>query len=199
MKSKKCITIGLTGGIASGKTTVSNKFTELGIPVIDADIIAREIVEPHSAGLKQLIETFGESILDGENLNRSKLRIMVFNDANKLKEINAILHPLIKKEIKRQVNAVKTHYCVVVIPLLCESSQYKWLDRTLVVDVSRETQIKRLLKRDSINIELAKKMLKAQCTRKQRLNIANDVINNQSTLLQLYDRIESLDRLYKNL
>lgn len=199
MKIKSCITIGLTGGIASGKSAASNKFADMGVTVIDADIIAREVVKPQSAGLQQLVNAFGQSILDGEKLNRSKLRTIVFNDSEKLKQINAILHPLIGHEIHKQVNAVKQHYCIVVIPLLCESSQYDWLDRILVVDVSKETQIKRLLKRDAITIELANKMLSSQCSRQQRLAIADDILNNEKDLEQLYQHIESLHLLYKSL
>lgn len=199
MKTHSCITIGLTGGIASGKSAASNQFADMGIPVIDADIIAREVVEPKSEGLKQLVTTFGQSILDGERLDRSKLRTIVFNDSEKLKQINAILHPLIAKEIMAQVNAVKQHYCIVVIPLLCESSRYDWLDRVLVIDVKKETQISRLLKRDSITLELANKMLDSQCSRNQRLAIANDVLNNEKDLKHLKQGIESLHLLYKSL
>ena len=199
MKTNSCITVGLTGGIASGKSAASNKFADMGIPVIDADIIARDIVEPQSEGLKQLVNAFGQSILDGEKLDRSKLRAIVFNDSDKLKQINAILHPLIGHEIRKQVNAVKQHYCIVVIPLLCESSQYDWLDRILVVDVNKETQMSRLLKRDSITPTLANKMLDSQCSRQQRLEIADDILNNEKDLKQLYQHIESLHLLYKSL
>ncbi len=199
MKSNSCITIGLTGGIASGKSAASDRFAKLGIPVIDADIIAREVVEPQSKGLKQLVKTFGQSILDDEKLDRSKLRTIVFNDSEKLKQINAILHPLIGDEIRKQVNAVKQDYCVVVIPLLCESSRYDWLDRVLVIDVSKETQMSRLLKRDAITSALADKMLDSQCSRQQRLKIADDVLNNEKDLEQLYQHIESLHLLYKSL
>ena len=171
----------------------------MGIPVIDADIIAREVVEPKSEGLKQLVNAFGQSILDGEELDRSKLRTIVFNDSEKLKQINTILHPLIGDEIRKQVNAVKQHYCIVVIPLLCESSQYGWLDRILVVDVSKDTQMSRLLKRDAITIELANKMLDSQCSRQQRLAIADDILNNEKGLEQLYQHIQSLHLLYKSL
>ena len=199
MKTQPCIAIGLTGGIASGKSAASNEFAEIGVPIIDADIIARKVVEPQSLGLKQLIEAFGKSILNGEKLNRAKLRTIVFNDSEKLKQINAILHPLIGQEIMAQVNAVKEHYCIVAIPLLCESSRYEWLDRVLVIDVSKEMQIKRLLKRDNITLELANKMLANQCSRKQRLLIADDVLNNEKDLKQLHQHIESLHLLYKSL
>ncbi len=199
MKTNSCITIGLTGGIASGKSAASDNFVKIGVPVIDADIIAREVVEPKSEGLKQLVNAFGQSILNGEELDRSKLRSIVFNDSEKLQQINAILHPLIGDEIRKQVNAVTQHYCVVVIPLLCESSQYGWLDRILVVDVSKKTQMNRLLKRDAITPKLAHKMLDSQCSRQQRLAIADDIINNEKDLEHLHQHIQSLHLLYKSL
>ncbi|HPI97044.1 MAG TPA: dephospho-CoA kinase [Gammaproteobacteria bacterium] len=201
MESKhNCFTVGLTGGIASGKSTVSDIFAELGCPIIDADIIAREVVEPKTEGLKQLVETFGTSILSSQNqLDRKKLRQIVFNDEEKRTQLNSTLHPLIGKEIANRVKQVKQSYCVVVIPLLCESSNYQWLDRILVVDVSEDTQIQRLTARDNITKELAVKMLASQCNRKQRLQIADDVINNEQDKSKLKDLIVTLDKLYKQL
>jgi len=196
----QCFTVGLTGGIASGKSTVSDIFAELGCPIIDADIIAREVVEPKTEGLKQLVETFGTSILSSQNqLDRKKLRQIVFNDEEKRTQLNSTLHPLIGKEIANRVKQVKQSYCVVVIPLLCESSNYQWLDRILVVDVSEDTQIQRLTARDNITKELAVKMLASQCNRKQRLQIADDVINNEQDKSKLKDLIVTLDKLYKQL
>jgi dephospho-CoA kinase len=190
--------VGLTGGIASGKTAVSDTFKSLGVDIIDADLIARDVVKTNSKGLNQLVETFGESILDKGKLNRAALRKIVFNDENKLNLINSILHPLIRKKIINQVLEVKNKYCIVVIPLLCESDDYGWLDRVLVVDVQPETQLTRLLKRDGITVELAKKMMSKQCSKEQRLSIADDVINNEQTLIQLKQKVLVLDKLYKN-
>jgi len=195
-----CKTIGLTGGIASGKSAVSQFFEELGCAVIDADIVAREVVEPNTKGLNQLVEEFGSGILKpNKQLDRSQLRQVVFNDEDKLKTLNSILHPLIQTTILERIKTVETQFCIIVIPLLCESSKYDWLDRILVVDVTSETQIKRLLKRDSINIELAHKMLSSQCTREQRLKIADDVINNEQTLDELKKQVGLLYSLYKKL
>lgn len=195
----KCFTIGLTGGIASGKSAVSHIFEELGCEVIDTDIEARSVVEPGSEGLDQLIRTFGESILDGSNsLNRAKLRNIVFQDPKKLSKLNAILHPLIQQAVIKKIESVKKSYCIIVIPLLCESNQYDWLDRVLVVDVKPKTQLTRLLKRDAITEELAINMMNSQCSRKQRLSIANDVINNEHTLTELKNHVVCLNRLYKS-
>ncbi|MFK8013762.1 MAG: dephospho-CoA kinase [Marinicellaceae bacterium] len=195
-----CFTIGLTGGIASGKSAVSRFFEELNCSVIDADIVAREVVEPGTDGLNLLKQTFGKNILTSSNtLDRLQLRKIVFNNAEKLSTLNSILHPLIQSSILAQVKNVKSHYCLIVIPLLCETSKYDWLDRILVVDVKTETQLERLLKRDNINQALANKMIESQCSREQRLKIADDVINNEQTLKELKKQVELLNRLYKNL
>lgn len=200
MNKPDCYTVGLTGGIASGKSAVSRIFETLDCPVIDADIIARDVVKPNSSGLNHLAETFGLRILNKQKqLDRAQLRNIVFNDENKLSILNSILHPLIQSSILENLKLIKSHYCVIVIPLLCESSRYDWLDRVLVVDVKPETQLQRLLQRDSISEELAIKMMGSQCTREQRLMIADDVINNEQSLSELEKQVKLLNRLYKNL
>jgi len=195
-----CYTIALTGGIASGKSAVSRFFEQLSVDVIDADVIARNVVKKNTQGLKLLVKAFGQEILheDG-SLNRSKLRQHVFNNSQQLKQLNAITHPLIYAEIKIQIQRVSKSYCILVIPLLCESSNYDWVDRVLVVDVKEETQRQRLVSRDSISEELAVKMLKSQCTRTQRLSLADDLINNESSLKSLEARVSNLHKLYKSL
>ena len=195
-----CYTIALTGGIASGKSAVSRFFEQLSVDVIDADVIARNVVKKNTQGLKLLVKAFGQEILheDG-SLNRSKLRQHVFNNSQQLKQLNAITHPLIYAEIKKQIQRVNKSYCMLVIPLLCESNNYDWVDRVLVVDVKEETQRQRLVSRDSISEELAVKMLKSQCTRTQRLSLADDLINNESSLKSLEARVSYLHKLYKSL
>lgn len=196
----KCFTIGLTGGIASGKSAASEFFEELGSEVIDTDIEARLVVEPGTTGLMQLVNKFGHTILSADDtLNRAKLRKIVFNDAEKLTALNSILHPLIQQSVVNKIQKTKSKYCIIVIPLLCESTHYDWLDRILVVDVKRQTQLKRLLARDSIDMDLATKMLQSQCSRKQRLSIANDVINNENSLVTLRKLVVKLNHLYKSL
>jgi len=198
--SSPCYTIGLTGGIASGKSAVSSVFEKLGCQVIDADIVAREVVEPNTEGLKALIKTFGEEILRSDlSLDRLKLRKLIFKSSENLKNINSILHPIINYTIKKQIQNVSESYVIVAIPLLCESSNYDWLNRVLVVDVKMETQLMRLLRRDGINEELALKMIDSQCTAVARLKIANDVINNEYDLKTLVKKVEVLNRLYKTL
>ncbi|MCF6288984.1 MAG: dephospho-CoA kinase [Proteobacteria bacterium] len=192
-----CYAIGLTGGIASGKTAVSDKFAELGCDVIDADVIARNVVKPATIGLSQVVKAFGKEIITSKNiLNRAKLKNIVFNDTEKLAQLNSILHPLIKQQIQQEVDKVSKSFCIVVIPLLCESDHYDWLDRTLVVDVKPTTQLARLLTRDNITQKLAEKMIHNQCSRAQRLTIADDVINNEQSLVELHNNVESLYSLY---
>ena len=199
MNNHSCFTIGLTGGIASGKSTVSDLFQELDRDVIDADVIAREVVEPGSTGLKQLIEIFGHEIISPDKtLDRKKLRNIVFNNNSLLTQLNDTLHPLIHKSIMSQIKTVRKNYCIVVIPLLCESSQYEWLDRILVVDISKQTQFERLEKRENITHKLAIKMIESQCSRKQRLDIADDVINNELSIDDLQCHVNILDTLYKS-
>ncbi|HFC31021.1 MAG TPA: dephospho-CoA kinase [Oceanospirillales bacterium] len=194
-----CYTIGLTGGIASGKSAVSEMFAQLACTVIDADVVAREVVEPGTDGLNQLVVQFGVSILNkDQRLDRKKLRKLVFNDKDKLASINAILHPLIQKSIFVKVRQVKAGVCIIVIPLLCEGNRYQWLDRVLVVDVKPEVQLQRLMQRDTITQALADKMLNSQCSRQQRLAIADDVIRNEETLQQLNSRVKMLYRMYKS-
>ena len=193
-----CYTVGLTGGIASGKSAVSQIFEQLGCDVIDTDVEARLVVEPGTQGLNKLINTFGESILSSdETLDRAKLRKIVFNNKNKLLTLNSILHPLINQSVVNKIKCVKKNYCIIVIPLLCESSSYEWLDRTLVVDVKPKTQLSRLLKRDAVTEELANKMMRSQCSREKRLSIADDVVNNEQTLHELRKHVKILNRLYK--
>ncbi len=195
----QCYTIGLTGGIASGKSAVSHMFELLGSDVIDADIIAREVVQHGTEGLLALTEQFGADILQANGeLDRSSLRKIVFNDDEKLTQLNAILHPLIQQKIKQQIKLCSTNYCIVVIPLLCESINYGWLDRVLVVDVPPSVQLQRLMKRDGITETLAQKMMSSQCSREQRLSIADDVIKNDKSLSELNEPVKFLHDLYRH-
>jgi len=193
-----CYTIGLTGGIASGKSAVSRIFTDLGSDIIDADIIARQVVEVGGAGLSGLIAAFGEAILnENKQLDRSSLRKIVFNNPKKLALLNSILHPLIQQQIINEIRLVNNSYCIIVIPLLCETDGYQWLDRILVVDVLPEIQLQRLMQRDSISRNMADKMMQSQCSRRQRLARADDVINNEQSLQDLKKHVETLNYLYK--
>ena len=158
--------IGVTGGIACGKTAASNVFRSLGITVIDADIIARQVVEPGSKLLPKLVEVFSDDILNKDgSLNRKRLREIVFSDKKALAALNAMIHPAIHAELERQANLATSAYTVLVIPLLFEHHLESFVDRILVLDVKEETQIKRVMERDGSSREIAKEILKNQISR----------------------------------
>ncbi len=191
----------LTGGIASGKTAVSSRFEHLGVPVIDTDIIAREVVQAGSPALAAIVLEFGKEVLDSKGeLDRGRMRNRIFSDPASKQKLEAILHPAIGQEVRRQIDTIKADYCLVVVPLLAESSgRYEWSDRVLVVDVDAQTQLQRLMARDKISSELASAMLNAQASRQQRLNLADDVIENAADLAALDKEVASLHKKYRRL
>jgi len=197
--------IGLTGGIASGKTQVSNGFAALGIEVVDADVIARDIVAPGSPVLAQLIDCFGRSILQENGaLNRAHLRVRVFADPDARQVLNGITHPAIASELRQRCQNARSDYVIAAIPLLVEaggrkSGQYAWLQRIVVVDVSQNVQHARLCQRDGIDSVLAWQMIAAQASRKQRLALADDVIINDDTPVKLQIQVQALDIRYRQL
>jgi len=187
-------TVALTGGIASGKSAVSDRFAALGANVVDADIVARELVAPGSAALAEIATSFGNGVLAADgSLDRRALRERVFDDDAARMRLNAILHPRIRIALRERAQATrKGSYALLVIPLLAENrGQYAWVDRVLVVDVPREAQRTRLIARDGITPALADAMLDAQATRAERLAIADDVMENNRGLDDL-DRLVAL-------
>jgi len=195
--------VGLTGGVASGKSEVSRRFEALGIVVADADIAAREVVAPGSPALAQIAERFGPGTLLAEgSLDRARLRERIFANADDRRALEAITHPAIRARVRSLCEAASSPYAIAAIPLLTEAggkSTYPWLDRILVVDTSEAVQHARLQRRDSIDAELAQRMIEAQATRKQRLAIADDVIVNDGLPDDLQVSIEALDRRYREL
>ena len=192
--------IGLTGGIASGKTLVSNAFESLGASVIDADIVAREAVAKDSQGLHQLVQHFGNSILDSNALlNRSALREIIFSDSSARKTVDGILHPIIRQLSDNYIAEAKAQghaYTIYVVPLLVETGQQERFDKILVVDVAQSTQIERLMKRDNIDETQAQAILDAQASREQRLEVADDVINNEGDIETVKQHVERLHQQY---
>ncbi|MDJ0760229.1 MAG: dephospho-CoA kinase [Woeseiaceae bacterium] len=192
--------VGLTGGIASGKSTVADHFAALGVPVIDTDVIAREVVEPGQPALKDIAEAFGNGVItDSGALDRAALRELIFavDDARKLLE--AILHPIIREETVRQANNAGGDYQVIVVPLLTESPLKLFVDRVLVVDCDKETQLRRLMSRDGETQESAERILSAQSSREERLEIADDVIKNQGELNELAKQVAEMHEQYQAL
>jgi len=189
--------IGLTGGIGSGKSTVSNIFTSIGVPVIDSDLTAREVVEPGQPGLAAIITRFGSTMLlpDG-SLNRQYLRGLIFKDNRARRDLEQILHPLIRARTQEKLATLDTPYVILAIPLLVETGRIDSVDRVLVVDSPEQIQIERIRKRDEISQDDANSILAAQCTRAQRLEVADDIIDNSQTTDNLNEQVESLHKKY---
>ncbi len=189
--------IGLTGGIGSGKSTVCRLFSELGAPIIDADIIARQLVEPNSPALKKLVRQFGKKILNpDESLNRAFLRDLVFSDKTKKAQLDQLMHPLIYDEIEKQVKGLDSAYCIIAIPLLLETQQMQRVDRIAVVDCNADTQLLRVVSRDHLKPEQVLSIIASQMPRQQRLSFANDVIDNSGSSAQLAEQVKRLHNSY---
>lgn len=198
--SNKPFRVGLTGGIASGKSTVANSFAELGIPIIDTDVIARDLVRPGKPALEEIRERFGDTTLDASgNLDRGAMRRIIFSNDEARLDLEAILHPRIGAEVLRQSEAADGPYQVIVVPLLVNSSLRQILDRVLVVDCSEDEQLRRLMLRDEETATQARRILAAQSSRRERLAIADDVIQNETSMQQLEESVKELDRLYRRL
>lgn len=199
-RRQRPLRIGLTGGIASGKSTVADMFAELGVPVIDTDVIAREVVARGEPALDEIRQRFGEQILDAAgNLDRAAMRKEIFADDSARRDLEAILHPRIGAETRRQADAADGPYQVIVVPLLTTSRLIDFVDRVLVVDCDEDTQIQRLMARDAETIEQARNILKAQATRDDRLRVADDVLRNDGDLDALREQVNRLDVLYGRL
>ena len=194
--------VALTGGIASGKSTVANLFAARGIPVIDTDLIAREVVEPGQPALAEIVETFGPGVLDADGrLDRPHLREKIFADPADRSRLEAILHPAIRRTMERQSLQAATlgPYQVLVIPLLAEGGRSDHVDRVLVVDVPESHQIERLVVRDKVSQDHAAAALRAQATRATRLAIADDVIENTGSIGDLQSQVAVLHERYLEL
>lgn len=192
--------IGLTGGIASGKSTVADLFKLHGVDIIDADIIAHEVVKPETFAYQAIIDHFGKSILNGDHtIHRKKLAEIIFNQPLEKKWLENLLHPIIRKEIQFHAKKSLSSYCILVIPLLIESGSYDLVDRILVVDINEETQIKRLLQRENTTLEMARKILASQASRQQRLAKADDVIINNQSIEDLSKQVLALHQFYEKL
>ncbi len=190
--------VAITGGIGSGKTTVANQFAALGIEVVDADLIAREVVAPGTPALAAITSHFGPEILTEQGLlDRRVLRERIFSDQAAKSWLNALLHPIIRSEMLRQCAAVSSPYCLLVVPLLVENRLTELADRVLVIDVDEATQIERTCHRDGVSREQAQAILASQASRSERLAMADDVLDNQSgTTETIRARILALHETY---
>lgn len=193
-------TVALTGGIGSGKSTVANAFAARGVNVIDADIIAREVVEPGTPALGAIVEHFGPQMLlaDG-SLDRRRLREKIFSQPEEKQWLNALLHPQIQQETQRRMRQATSAYVLWVVPLLVENKLWTRADRVLVVDVSKETQLARTVARDGVSRQHAENILVAQATREARLAVADDVIDNNGSPDTLAGDVARLHQRYLTL
>ncbi|MGL0924266.1 dephospho-CoA kinase [Vibrio vulnificus] len=192
------LVIGLTGGIASGKTTVANLFQQhFAIDIVDADIVARQVVAPGSAGLAAIVDHFGADILTCEDeLDRGQLRQRIFAHAEEKQWLNALLHPMIRRKMIEDLAHVSSPYALLVVPLLVENQLQTLCDRVLVVDVEEKTQLQRTMDRDSVDEQQVRAILKAQTSRHERLALADDVIKNESKDQDLLQQITDLHQKY---
>ena len=191
------LVVGLTGGIGCGKSAVTEIFAQLGVPVIDADKVAREVVEPGQPALAAIRRRFGSHVLSSDgSLDRRKLRDLVFNDEQARQDLEAILHPQIRQTMRQRLAAVNTPYAILSIPLLQESGQSDTVDRVLVVDCTDEIQLERVRLRDQVNSEHVRAILAAQSSRQEKLRIADDVIDNSGRMEALRPQVEALHRSY---
>ena len=191
------LVIGLTGGIGCGKSAVSDLFAGLGVPVIDADVVAREVVEPGRPALEEIARRFGpETLLADGQLNRKRLRRLIFYDIQARKDLEAMLHPRIRRSMQEQLRQLHSPYVILSIPLLLETGQENTVDRLLVVDCSPELQIDRICARDGADPDQAGEILRAKGSRRDRLNAADDVIENNDSLEALEQKVRSLHGKY---
>lgn len=192
--------IGLTGGIGSGKTTVADCFASLGVPVIDADKISHELTAPGQLALQEIAGAFGPDILNGDGqLDRIRLRAIVFNDVARRKQLEEILHPLIRAEMRRRVADIEaraTPYCILCIPLLLETGQTDLVDRILVVDTPEDLQYQRVRARNGLPDAEIAAIIHAQASREQRQAAADDIIVNDDGLYELRQHVLALHQHY---
>ena len=199
---KDSLIIGLTGGIASGKSTVSKFFSNLSIPIIDADQISHDLTKINGSAYSEVIEYFGENIT-GENgdIDRKKLGTIVFNSKSKKEKLESIIHPKVLSTIQAEIKSRRGEYKIIEVPLLIESGFQEFTNRILVVDCSTETQMERLMKRDGVTEEYAKNIVSNQIDRETRLKFANEIVINEknNSLLKLEDQVKKIHNFYLDL
>jgi dephospho-CoA kinase len=192
------LTIALTGGVAAGKSAVARRFEALGVPVHDADVAAREVVEPGTRGLAEVVDMFGPEVLDAAGrLDRAAMRRRIFAEPAARKTLEAIIHPRVRHWLHERALAEQGSYCLLAIPLLTENiGHYRWIDRVLLVDVPEPVQISRLIARDGVDETLARRMLAHQASRAERLALADDVIENSGGESALDRSVAELHQRY---
>ena len=194
------LTIALTGGIGSGKTSIASIFKSLGVPIIDSDTISKEIILPGKPCFKDIVNEFGEEILTNKGtIDRYKLRDIIFNNDKARIKLENITHPIIFKNIDIQTSLINYPYCLVIVPLLIETKSVKYFDKVLLVDTLKNIQFERVSKRDSMSPTLLRKIIKIQATRSERLKYADDIIENNNEIGNLNEYINILHKKYLTL
>ena len=189
--------VGLTGGIGCGKTTVSRLFAELHTPIVDADTIAHQLVEPGQAALLSIRKAFGDTVFSRDgSLNRPQLRDLVFSNPQKKQQLESILHPLVYKAMQNAINLLDSPYCILSIPLLLETKMTHFVDRVLVVDCPVEIQIARVKIRDALSKPKIQSIIDSQVSREIRLSLADDIIDNSENGSKLAEQVKKLHNLY---
>ncbi|MDA0775735.1 MAG: dephospho-CoA kinase [Proteobacteria bacterium] len=189
--------VGLTGGIGSGKSAAAKFFVELGVDLIDADNLAKNVLNKNSKGYELFINEFGEQYLDNNNnIDRDLLRKTIFNDSDKKNKLENIIHPQVRSGIEEFIKTSKSDYCIVVVPLIYETKSFSYYDRILVIDCDEEMQTKRSAIRDNTENKEIKKIISKQASREERLSIADDVILNNRTLEFLKEEVIKLHKKY---
>ena len=189
--------IGLTGGIGSGKSAAANFFQNEGISVIDADQLARKVIEKDTPGYSKVVDSFGANILDNnDSIDRAKLREAVFHDSEKRKILESITHPLVRELMVQKISSSTSPYSIIMVPLIFETNSAKNYDRVLVIDCDVEMQLERAMARDENSADLIKKIIDSQCSRSERLSIANDVIPNNHSIEDLKKRSLAMHNFY---
>lgn len=194
------LVIGLTGGIGAGKTTVSELFAQQGVPIIDADVIARNLTKPNEPAFLDILDHFEDAVLlENGTLDRAKIREIIFANPHERLWLESYLHPLIRQEIAATIAKLKAPYCIIVIPLLVEVEPYPFIDRILVVDAIPELQVERVKTRDNVSAAEVLAIINTQIDREKRLTIAHDVIHNEGDLKALAYEVEKLHHFYTEL
>ncbi len=192
--------IGLTGGIGSGKSTACEIFSELGVPIIDADIVARKVVQAGMPALQLIKEEFGEDIITKDGLlDRKKVRDQIFTNEIDRKKLENILHPVIYERIVHETENIDSSYCIISIPLLLETEALEIIDRVLIIDVSEKLQLSRASVRDNASLNDIKRIIRTQMSRDNRLAAADDIINNEGDIENLRRQIHDLHEFYKSI
>ncbi|WP_299733703.1 dephospho-CoA kinase [uncultured Endozoicomonas sp.] len=193
------MTIGVTGGIGSGKTAVTDFFASKSVTIVDADLAARVVVEPGKPALEAIAKRFGSGIILNGNLDRGQLRTIIFDSVDERLWLEALLHPLIRDQIRLELQQAKSPYAILVSPLMLETDQHELVNRILVVDLPEATQIERAMNRDHMDEDQTRKIIASQMPREKRLEWADDVVENSGTLEQLHQSLEKLHETYLSL